>query len=84
MDTSGNDPIPMNMEQLAIVYRQMQEQCSNVKAQVANLHSELNSTKNEVVATKNAMQSVQSNPSSSLIKPKKSDSFNDKGSIAVG
>ncbi len=83
MDTSGNNPIPMTMEQHANAHRQMQEQFSNAEAQVVNLHNELNSAKSELIATKNAMQSMHSNPSSSLIKPKKPDSFNGKVSIRI-
>jgi len=81
MDTSGNNPTPMTMEQLYNAYQQLQQQFSNAEAQVSNLHNELNATQNELFAAKNAMQSQHPNSRSSLIKPKKPESFNGKSSV---
>ncbi len=66
---------PMTSDQLAAAYQQIQNQFNDAQTQVTGLHKELNNTRNELNLTKNSLQSIQPNPCSSLIRPKKPDSF---------
>ena len=72
---------PMTLEQLAAAYQQMQTQFEIAQAQVAGLHNELSTTRNELHLTKNTLQSMQSGTIMPMIKPRKPEPFNGKGSV---
>lgn len=75
----GDNATP-TIEQLAHAYNNLQNQLNTSQQQLAGITTELNNTRNELAATKEALSS-HSGSSTSMIRPKKPEPFNGRGSI---
>lgn len=78
MELSGNNT--PTIEQLANAYTQLQNQFNATQQQLAAITTELNGTRSELTATKQLL-SARSDSSSSMIRPKKPETFSGHGSI---